>query len=171
MELPGVLTSVLPLWHLLPYTQIWCQLTPCDRTLWRDLVKMGLVPFHMWLPDAYEGALTTIGALLAGILKSGLRLAFVSLCWNVCPQRIGRLSLLSLLSLMTSKSGSLMRCSKNSCIFQYRTGRLRNDRIILLPRIRTGSCRIAISYNESCNEVCSVHCSHSIPATTAQVTV
>ena len=27
--------------------------------------KMGLVPFHMWLPDAYEGSPTTIGALLA----------------------------------------------------------------------------------------------------------
>lgn len=25
--------------------------------------KMGLVPFHMWLPDAYEGSPTTIGAL------------------------------------------------------------------------------------------------------------
>src|SRR6476620_4976647 len=31
--------------------------------------KMGLVPFHMWLPDAYEGAPTTIGALLAAGTK------------------------------------------------------------------------------------------------------
>ncbi len=27
--------------------------------------KIGLVPFHMWLPDAYEGAPTTIGGLLS----------------------------------------------------------------------------------------------------------
>lgn len=34
--------------------------------------KMGLVPFHMWLPDAYEGSPTTIGALLAaGTKKAG----------------------------------------------------------------------------------------------------
>ena len=34
--------------------------------------KIGLVPFHMWLPDAYEGAPTTIGALLAaGTKKAG----------------------------------------------------------------------------------------------------
>ena len=26
--------------------------------------KMGLVPFHMWLPDAYEGSPTTIGAFI-----------------------------------------------------------------------------------------------------------
>lgn len=31
--------------------------------------KMGLVPFHMWLPDAYEGSPTTIGALLAAGTK------------------------------------------------------------------------------------------------------
>ena len=36
--------------------------------------KIGLVPFHMWLPDAYEGAPTTIGALLAAWNeKSGIR--------------------------------------------------------------------------------------------------
>ena len=32
--------------------------------------KMGLVPFHMWLPDAYEGSPTTIGALLAAGTKN-----------------------------------------------------------------------------------------------------
>ena len=39
--------------------------------------KMGLVPFHMWLPDAYEGSPTTIGALLAaGTKKAGFAAAF-----------------------------------------------------------------------------------------------
>jgi NADH-quinone oxidoreductase subunit N len=34
--------------------------------------KMGLVPFHMWLPDTYEGSPTTISALLAaGTKKAG----------------------------------------------------------------------------------------------------
>jgi NADH-quinone oxidoreductase subunit N len=38
--------------------------------------KMGIVPFHMWLPDAYEGAPTTIGALLAaGTKKAGFAAA------------------------------------------------------------------------------------------------
>jgi len=38
--------------------------------------KMGLVPFHMWLPDAYEGAPTTIAALLAaGTKKAGFAAA------------------------------------------------------------------------------------------------
>ena len=38
--------------------------------------KMGLVPFHMWLPDTYEGSPTTISALLAaGTKKAGFAAA------------------------------------------------------------------------------------------------
>ncbi|MGA9166632.1 MAG: NADH-quinone oxidoreductase subunit N [Nitrososphaeraceae archaeon] len=38
--------------------------------------KMGLVPFHMWIPDTYEGSPTTIGALLsAGTKKAGFAAA------------------------------------------------------------------------------------------------
>jgi NADH-quinone oxidoreductase subunit N len=38
--------------------------------------KMGLVPFHMWLPDAYEGSPATIGGLLAaGTKKAGFAAA------------------------------------------------------------------------------------------------
>src|SRR6266571_3530103 len=32
-------------------------------------VKMAVVPFHMWIPDAFEGAPTTIGAFLAAGAK------------------------------------------------------------------------------------------------------
>ena len=97
--------------------------------------KMGLVPFHMWLPDAYEGAPTTIGALLAaGTKKAGFAACHSCHCvGNVCPQ-------LGLdddpcyhcyLYDDTRKSGSAStkKRSKNSCIFQYRTSRLHNDRI------------------------------------------
>jgi NADH-quinone oxidoreductase subunit N len=38
--------------------------------------KMGLVPFHMWMPDTYEGSPTTIAALLAaGTKKAGFAAA------------------------------------------------------------------------------------------------
>lgn len=47
-------------------------------------MKVAAVPFHMWIPDAYEGAPTTIAALLAAGTKSGgfvalLRVFIVSL--------------------------------------------------------------------------------------------
>ncbi|MGB9021986.1 MAG: proton-conducting transporter membrane subunit, partial [Candidatus Bathyarchaeia archaeon] len=49
-------------------------------------MKVAAVPFHMWIPDAYEGAPTTIAALLAAGTKSGgfaalIRVFFVSLAF------------------------------------------------------------------------------------------
>src|ERR671920_1828723 len=46
--------------------------------------KMGLVPFHMWLPDAYEGSPTTIGALLAP-RRLALQLRSGLLCLECLP--------------------------------------------------------------------------------------
>ncbi len=55
-------------------------------------LKMSIVPFHMWIPDAYEGAPTTISALLsAGAKKAGfvvairlflIALPFLSVNWT-----------------------------------------------------------------------------------------
>src|SRR5947199_6585505 len=40
-------------------------------------VKMAVVPFHMWIPDAFEGAPTTVSALLAsGAKMAGFAAAF-----------------------------------------------------------------------------------------------
>ena len=49
--------------------------------------KMGLVPFHMWLPDAYEGSPTTIGALLGVERRKRDLLPNPGHCaGNVCPK-------------------------------------------------------------------------------------
>jgi len=36
------------------------------------MVKTGLVPFHTWTPDAYQGASTTVSALLAGVVTKAV---------------------------------------------------------------------------------------------------
>ena len=48
--------------------------------------KMGLVPFHQWLPDTYEGAPSPITALLAAATKkAGFAAAIKNCCsWNGC---------------------------------------------------------------------------------------
>ena len=43
--------------------------------------KMGLVPFHMWLPDAYEGSPTTIRSLVNGWYKQSRILAALRVNW------------------------------------------------------------------------------------------
>ncbi len=48
-------------------------------------VKMAVVPFHMWIPDAFEGAPTTIAALLA----SGAKMASFAAAFRVFIIGIG----------------------------------------------------------------------------------
>lgn len=77
--------------------------------------KMGLVPFHMWLPDAYEGAPTTIGALLAaGTKKAGFAAAIrvivigmfaVGLDWSIV------LAILAVITMTVGNFGALIQKS------------------------------------------------------------
>jgi NADH-quinone oxidoreductase subunit N len=77
--------------------------------------KMGLVPFHMWLPDAYEGAPTTIGALLAaGTKKAGFAAAIrvivmgmfaVGLDWSIV------LAILAVVTMTVGNFGALIQRS------------------------------------------------------------
>src|SRR5215204_339745 len=77
--------------------------------------KMGLVPFHMWLPDTYEGAPTTIGALLAaGTKKAGFAAAIrvivigmfaVGLDWSIV------LAILAVITMTIGNFGALIQRS------------------------------------------------------------
>ena len=77
--------------------------------------KMGLVPFHMWLPDAYEGSPTTIGALLAaGTKKAGfaaairvivLGLFVLNLDWTIT------LAILAVFTMILGNLGALVQRS------------------------------------------------------------
>lgn len=77
--------------------------------------KMGLVPFHMWLPDTYEGAPTTIGALLAaGTKKAGFAAAIrvivigmfaLGLEWSLV------LAILAIITMTVGNFGALLQKS------------------------------------------------------------
>ena len=78
-------------------------------------MKVAAVPFHMWIPDAYEGAPTTIAALLAAGTKSGgfaalLRVFLVSLVlfkadWSTI------FAVVALLTMTLGNVGALMQKS------------------------------------------------------------
>lgn len=78
-------------------------------------MKVAAVPFHMWIPDAYEGAPTTIAALLAAGTKSGgfaalLRVFVVSLAlfradWSIIFAAV------ALLTMTLGNVGALMQKS------------------------------------------------------------
>jgi len=78
-------------------------------------MKVAAVPFHMWIPDAYQGAPTTIAALLAAGSKSGgfaalLRVFVVSLVlfkadWSTI------FAVVALLTMTLGNVGALMQKS------------------------------------------------------------
>jgi len=69
--------------------------------------KMGLVPFHMWLPDAYEGSPTTIGALLAaGTKKAGFAAAIRVLVLGMFALNLDWTITLAVLAVFTMTLGN-----------------------------------------------------------------
>jgi NADH-quinone oxidoreductase subunit N len=70
--------------------------------------KMGLVPFHMWLPDTYEGSPTTIGALLAaGTKKAGFAAAIRIVVLGMFALNLDWTATLAVLAVFTMTLGNL----------------------------------------------------------------
>ena len=56
--------------------------------------KLSLVPFHMWTPDTYQGAPTTVSAYLSVISKGAAAFALMSILVKVFGQMVANWSLL-----------------------------------------------------------------------------
>ncbi len=70
--------------------------------------KMGLVPFHMWLPDAYEGAPPTITALLAaGTKKAGFAAALRVIIMGTIALNLDWTLALGVIAVMTMTVGNI----------------------------------------------------------------
>lgn len=70
--------------------------------------KMGLVPFHMWLPDAYEGAPPTIAALLAaGTKKAGFAAALRVIIMGTVALNLDWTFALGVIAVMTMTVGNI----------------------------------------------------------------
>ena len=70
--------------------------------------KMGLVPFHMWLPDTYEGAPPTITALLAaGTKKAGFAAALRIVIMGTVALNLDWTLALGIIAVMTMTVGNI----------------------------------------------------------------
>lgn len=70
--------------------------------------KMGLVPFHMWLPDTYEGAPPTISALLAaGTKKAGFAAAIRVIVMGSIALSLDWTFALGVIAVMTMTVGNI----------------------------------------------------------------
>ena len=70
--------------------------------------KMGLVPFHMWLPDTYEGAPTPITTLLAaGTKKAGFAAALRIIVMGAVALNLDWTAALGVIAVMTMIVGNI----------------------------------------------------------------
>ena len=70
--------------------------------------KIGLVPFHMWLPDTYEGSPPTIAALLAaGTKKAGFAAALRVIIMGTIALNIDWAFALGIIAIITMTVGNL----------------------------------------------------------------
>lgn len=70
--------------------------------------KMGLVPFHMWLPDTYEGAPPTITAMLAaGTKKAGFAAAIRVVVLGMVTLNLDWTLALGIIAVMTMTVGNV----------------------------------------------------------------
>ena len=70
--------------------------------------KMGLVPFHMWLPDTYEGSPPTITALLAaGTKKAGFAAAIRVIIMGTVALNLDWVLALGVIAVMTMTIGNV----------------------------------------------------------------
>lgn len=80
-------------------------------------VKLSLVPFHMWAPDAYQASPLPVTAFLAGIVKLALFSTFIKIMMiGFSPLRIDLGNLLIPLSLLTVLIGSLLAIKQDHVV-------------------------------------------------------
>jgi len=77
--------------------------------------KMGLVPFHMWLPDTYEGAPQPITALLAaGTKKAGFAAALRTVVMGMVALNLDWTLALAVIAVMTMTVGNVAAIMQKS---------------------------------------------------------
>ena len=77
--------------------------------------KMGLVPFHMWLPDTYSGAPTTVATLLAaGTKKAGFAAAIRVIVIGMIALNVHWTFTLAIIAIFTMTLGNLGALTQKS---------------------------------------------------------
>ena len=77
--------------------------------------KMGLVPFHMWLPDTYSGSPTTVAALLAaGTKKAGFAAAIRVIIIGLVALNVQWSFVLAIIAIFTMTIGNLGALTQKS---------------------------------------------------------
>ncbi len=128
--------------------------------------KMGLVPFHQWLPDAYEGGPPTITALLAaGTKKAGFAAAIRIIVLGMVVLNLDWTLALAIIAVMTMTIGNVAAIMQKNLARMLAYSSIAHAGYILIglaisPYRLPWFARFAIPNTKSrSNERCRFHCS------------
>jgi NADH-quinone oxidoreductase subunit N len=101
--------------------------------------KFGAVPFHMWVPDVYQGAPTSSALLVASIPKlASFALAFRLLAQGLALQSDSWTQMLAILAVLSVVAGNLIAIAQTSLLRMLAYSAIANVGFILLGFV-TGS--------------------------------
>ena len=77
--------------------------------------KLGVVPFHFWVPDVYEGSPSCVTPYMASVVKASAVVALLRIIWGVFGTFMGGWeSLVFYLSILTILTGNLISICQTS---------------------------------------------------------
>jgi NADH-quinone oxidoreductase subunit N len=95
--------------------------------------KFGAVPFHMWVPDVYQGAPTASATLVATVSKiASFALAFRFLAEGLAPQAVEWGRMLGLLAIISVVAGNLIAVAQTSLLRMLAYSAIANVGFVLL---------------------------------------
>jgi NADH-quinone oxidoreductase subunit N len=95
--------------------------------------KFGAVPFHMWVPDVYQGAPTASTMLVATAPKiASFALAFRLLSEGLAPQTASWTQMLAVLAVLSVVAGNLIAIAQSSLLRMLAYSAIANVGFILL---------------------------------------
>jgi NADH-quinone oxidoreductase subunit N len=109
--------------------------------------KMALVPFHMWVPDAFEGAPTPIAAFLSVAPKiAGVAIAMRVFTINMAGAELGSLHVLAILAAATMTVANLIGLRQTNVVRLLAYSSIAHMGYILLGLVAGGPTGIASVY-------------------------
>jgi len=109
--------------------------------------KIALVPFHMWVPDAFEGAPTPIAAFLSVAPKvAGVAIALRVFNLNMTSESLGVLNILAILAGLTMTVANLIGLQQTNVVRLLAYSSIAHMGYILLGLVAGGPAGISSVY-------------------------
>jgi NADH-quinone oxidoreductase subunit N len=128
--------------------------------------KLGVVPFHMWVPDVYQGAPTAATLMIAGAPKlAAFAIAIRLLVEGLLPMAIDWQQMLALLAIASLLVGNLAAIAQTNIkrMLAYSTiAQMGFVLIGLMSGVVSGNAAMGCQCLQLCHVLCGGLCAHNL---------